>query len=109
MGFTQTLTAEMFFGRNIPSGGQVSDVDWADFVAKEVTPRFPAGFTVLEAAGQWRGDNGETVQEPSKVIVLVLSDADKDAPLIAAVRDAYVKRFQQEAVLVVERPACAGF
>lgn len=32
----------------------VSDEDWRAFLAAEVTPRFPDGLTVIDAAGQWR-------------------------------------------------------
>jgi Protein of unknown function (DUF3574) len=44
----------LYFGLSIPGGGTVSDADWRDFLAHEVTPRFPDGLTVNEARGQWR-------------------------------------------------------
>src|SRR5262245_20410541 len=40
---------ELYFGRSIPGGGQVSDNEWEKFLADVVTPRFPDGFTILNA------------------------------------------------------------
>ena len=54
-GFTES---RLYFGRSIegqPEPDAVTEADWADFVAAEVTPRFPNGFTVLDGAGHWRG------------------------------------------------------
>jgi hypothetical protein len=48
------LQAELLFGRNIEGRANVSDAQWTDFLGREVTPRFPDGLTVFEAAGQWR-------------------------------------------------------
>src|SRR5688572_33419624 len=39
---------ELFLGQNIGTTGRVSDEDWRRFLADEVTPRYPDGFTVLE-------------------------------------------------------------
>ena len=42
---------QLFFGRSTIEGGEVSDEAWAAFLADTVTPRFPDGLTVLDAAG----------------------------------------------------------
>ena len=53
----------------------VSEADWNRFLDEEVTPRFPDGLTVMSASGQWRDtERGNVVQEPSKVLVVVLGD-----------------------------------
>lgn len=46
---------ELYFGRNIPTGGIVSESDWQKFVDEAVTPRFPGGMTVLDADGHGVG------------------------------------------------------
>src|SRR5690242_10421816 len=63
------IRTELYFGRNIPTGGTVSESDWQKFVDEVVTPRFPDGLTVLDADGQWRGKDGSIAREESKVIV----------------------------------------
>jgi hypothetical protein len=102
-------TAELIFGRNIPSGGGVSDKDWQRFVDTEITPRFPEGLTVTSAYGQWRGADGAITREPSMRLFLVLSGAPDEEERLAAIRDAYKARFRQESVLLLEGTACAGF
>jgi len=100
--------AELFFGRDIAGGGVVSDADWQCFLDQEVTPRFPDGLTVEEASGQWKGADG-IVREKSKRLTIVLVGAAGEEAKLSAVRDAYKRRFQQDAVLLVERQACAAF
>ena len=73
------IRTELYFGRNIPSGGTVSDADWQKFVDEVVTPRFPDGLTVLDADGQWRGKDGSIAREESKVIVLLYPRKDRKA------------------------------
>ena len=108
-GLKSASTVELVFGRNVGEVLGVTDADWTAFVTREVTPRFPDGLTVLDAAGQWRGASGAIVAEPSKVLLLVLSGAPGEAEKVEAIRAAYKARFRQEAVLLIERSACVGF
>jgi len=108
-GLTSATTAELVFGRNIGGALGVSEADWKTFLDQEVTPRFPDGLTVLDAAGQWRGVSGAIVAEPAKVLLLVLGGAPGEAEKIEAIRAAYKARFRQESVLLIQRPACVGF
>ncbi|MBI3148628.1 MAG: DUF3574 domain-containing protein [Betaproteobacteria bacterium] len=99
---------EVFFGTDKP-GGKVSTEDWADFLGKSVTPRFPQGLTVWPASGQWRDEQGKIVREESYVLTLVHSgDTTTEAAVKALTRD-YRQRFQQEAVLRVRSSACVSF
>jgi hypothetical protein len=104
------LVAEMVFGRNIGDSLGVSEADWNRFLDEEVTPRFPDGLTVMSASGQWRDtERGNVVQEPSKVLVVVLGDEALDKPRVAEIATAYKQRFKQQSVLTMLRPACVSF
>jgi hypothetical protein len=104
------MVAELVFGRNIGDSLGVSEADWNRFLEEEVTPRFPDGLTVMSASGQWRDtERGTVVQEPSKVLVLVLGDEAKDKPRVAEIASAYKQRFKQQSVLTMLRPACVSF
>ena len=104
------MVAELVFGRNIGDSLGVSEADWNRFLDEEVTPRFPDGLTVISANGQWRDtERGNVVQEPSKVLVLVLGDEAKDKPRVAEIAMAYKQRFKQQSVLTMLRPACVSF
>lgn len=98
------IRTELYFGFGKPDGSEVTAEEWAKFLADEVTPRFPSGFTVLDALGQYRGDNGVIVKEKSRVLVLLHPKKDRkvnDAK-IEEIRAAYKKAFQQESVMRVD-------
>jgi hypothetical protein len=103
------VRTELFFGRLRPDGTVVSDAEWRAFVVDHVTPRFPDGFTVLDALGQYRGRSGEIVSEPSKILVIFHPADGRSHAAIEELREAYRRRFRQESVLRVTSPARAGF
>ena len=108
-GLEPVQTARLIFGRDIGTTVGVTRSAWRTFLAREVTPRFPGGFTVQDAAGQWRGKDGRLVREPSKLLLIVLSGASGETDKLAAIRSAYKTRFHQDAVLLIEDSACAAF
>ena len=108
-GLRAVHTARLIFGRDIDQTVGVSEADWRGFVDQEVTPRFPDGFTVQDAIGQWRGADGRLVREPSEVLMIVLSGAPGENDRLSAIRSAYRRRFHQDSVLLIEEGACAGF
>jgi hypothetical protein len=104
------LAAELLFGRRTAGGGMVSEAAWARFLAREITPRFPDGLTVLDAAGQWREPaRGRIVREPSKVVLIVFRDHPQKQEHLDTIADAYKRRFKQRSVGIVIKPACASF
>src|ERR1051325_3586741 len=66
VGLHKAYTAELFFGRNIGDSFGVDDAAWQDFLAREVTPRFPDGLSVFDVYRQYRGQGGAFVREPTK-------------------------------------------
>ena len=108
-GLEPKTTVDLYFGRNIGASLGVSDADWAKFIDDEITPRFPNGLSVSDVVGQWKGEDGVVVREPSKGVLIVLSGEDGEYARLDAIRDAYRKRFRQESVMLVQRQACVGF
>lgn len=99
------LVADLLFGRN-----GVSEARWARFLAIEVTPRFPDGFTVLDGRGQWRAPNSEKIaRERSKVVMIAMPPHPDNNARLQAVIDAYKTRFKQQSVGLIVRPACVAF
>jgi hypothetical protein len=96
-----SISDRLYFGRSIPQGGTVSPADWTAFLRDVVTPRFPAGLTSWQAAGQWRDESGAIVREESFVLELIHpADARADTAILEIIAD-YRRRFQQESVLRV--------
>jgi len=98
------IRTELYFGRNKPTGGTVSDADWQTFVDDFVTPRFPDGLTILDADGQWKGKDGSIAREKSKVIVLLYPRKLRKAmnTKVEEIRSEYKRRFAQEAVMRID-------
>jgi len=103
------LRSELYFGRLKPDGSVVTDAEWRSFVVEHVTPRFPDGFTVLDAVGQYRTRAGELKTEPTKIFVVIHPPEARARSSIQELRDIYRRLFQQESVLLVESPAHAAF
>jgi hypothetical protein len=103
------VSDRLFFGRNIPAGGTVSDSAWTAFLAEVVTPRFPNGLTILRSEGHWLDPRGTMVRESGMVLEIAhRADAESDS-LIALVAEDYCKRFGQDAVLRITTPARVRF
>jgi hypothetical protein len=110
-GLEPAAVAEAAFGRNAAGTEVVSDAAWQAFLDEVVTPAFPDGLTVLDAAGQWRGRDGRIERERSKLLLVVLPGGSaaqanmRLAPVIAA----YRARFGQESVMLTTRAGCVRF
>ena len=101
------IADRLYFGRNVPGGGTVSEADWAAFLHDVVTPRFPDGMTVWRGQGQWR-DAGGAVQAEDVIVVEILHPADPRADAaLEEIAGEYKRRFRQESVLRVRAPAQA--
>lgn len=104
----RTHTA-LFLGTAIGEQGQVvSEADWQRFVADEVAARFPDGFSLVDATGQYRSPvTGNVVSEKTRILTLVHADEPVIHRSIDAIAAAYKARFRQESVLRVDQ--CAAF
>jgi hypothetical protein len=103
------LEIDLYFGRDKQGGGEVSEAEWAQFVAEIVTPRFPDGLSVLNVEGQAREPSGgRIVRERTKLLVVVVFDAPAHRAKVGEIVAAYNARFGQHGVFRAERPVCAG-
>ncbi|MEO5859284.1 MAG: DUF3574 domain-containing protein [Pyrinomonadaceae bacterium] len=100
----KSIRTELYFGRNISSGGTINESEWQKFVDEVVTPRFPEGLTVMDADGQWRGKDGAIVHEKSKMIILLYPRNQRKTMnvRIEQIRAEYKRRFDQEAVMRID-------
>jgi hypothetical protein len=107
-GMKSAATAELFFGRNVGWTGQVSDADWRAFLDAEVTPRFPGGLSVGDVYGRQRGPAGAFARQNTKALFIVLAGRPDEQQRLNLIREAYKRRFHQQAVLLVEQSACVS-
>jgi hypothetical protein len=102
--------AKLLFGRGAYGRRLVTDSGWRDFLAREVTPRFPDGLTTFDAAGQWRDPPSGTIsREASKVVMIAFRGDPTAHERLNAIAEAYKRRFSQKSVGIVISSACVSF
>jgi hypothetical protein len=102
------VAVDLYFGRDKPAGGEVTDAEWGAFVTDVVTSRFPDGLSVFDSSGQYREPTGRIVRERSKRLVVIVFDAPAHKAKVIEIVDAYKQRFGQYSVFRVEQPVCAA-
>lgn len=99
------VVADLLFGRS-----RVSEARWGRFLAAEVTPRFPDGFTVFDARGQWRDPgSGRISRERSKILTIAMPPGPENDGRIKDIIERYKIQFRQQSVGLIVRPACVAF
>ena len=97
----ESVETTPYFGLDLPGGEVVSHEDWKGFLADVVTPRFPDGFTVIDAYGQWRDPSvadAPVVREATKVLVIVHPATVETSAAVAEIKSLYKARFDQKSV-----------
>lgn len=92
------------------SAQRITEAGWIDFLDKEVTPRFPAGLSVIDCYGQWLGKNMSTpARLRSKILVIVYPDTSDNRVKIESIRTSWKQRTGDQSVLSVSQPAEVSF
>lgn len=100
---------ELFFGLRKPNGTEVDSAEFQRFLDREVTPRFPDGFTLVSGYGQFKSASGAILKERSKQLILLYPVAATSDRQIEQIRKAYTTAFQQQSVLRADELSCASF
>lgn len=88
----------------------ISEAQWRAFLDREVTPRFPAGLTVVDAYGQWQGKNEPAPERlRSKILIIDYPDTRENRDKIEAIRAAWKQMTGDQSVMRVTVPADVSF
>jgi hypothetical protein len=102
------VRTELYFGLS-EEGHGISQAQWQSFLDRQVTPRFPDGLSVVDVAGQWKGESGQITREPSKLLILLHPPDGAIDKQIDELRAIYRRQFHQESVLRTDEPASVEF
>jgi hypothetical protein len=106
------VDTKLYFGlgqADHPERG-ISETQWRDFLDAEVTPRFPAGLSVVDIYGQWQGKSQAAPSRlRSKLLIIDYPDSQENRDKIEAIRAAWKQRTGQHSVLRVTQPADVSF
>ena len=106
---TAMQQTQLWFGLSQPDGQLLSAQQWQSFVDQVITPAFPQGLSVMEAKGQWLGNNGVRVSENSRGVLLIYPPSTEKSQAINQIRTRYRQLFAQESVMRVDQPVCVAF
>ncbi len=106
------VDTRLYFGlgpADAPDQG-VSEAAWRDFLDREVTPRFPAGLSVIDVYGQWQGkDETKPERIRSKLLIIDYPATAANAARIEAIRAAWKQKTGDQSVMKVTEPADVSF
>jgi hypothetical protein len=88
----------------------VSEADWRSFLDREVTPRFPDGFSVLDVYGQWQGKNEAAPKRlRTRMLIVDYPDTAENRAKVDAIRAAWKQKTGDQSVMRVTEPADVSF
>jgi hypothetical protein len=111
------VDTKLYFGlgpANAPQKG-ISEAKWRAFLDQEVTPRFPAGLSVIDVYGQWLSKSAQTTPNPhperirSKLLIIDYPATPGNEAKIEAIRVAWKRLTGDQSVLKVTQPADVSF
>jgi Protein of unknown function (DUF3574) len=106
------VDTKLYFGLG-PADAQekgVSEAAWRSFLDSEVTPRFPAGLSVVDVYGQWQGKNEKEPERiRSKMLVIDYPGTAENEGRVEAIRAAWKRQTGDQSVLKVTQPADVSF
>jgi hypothetical protein len=106
------VDTRLYFGlgpADAPDKG-VPEAAWRDFLDKEVTPRFPAGLSVIEVYGQWQGKQENAPERiRTKLLIIDYPATVENAAKIEAIRMAWKQKTGDQSVMKVTEPADVSF
>jgi|TARA_B100000614_G_scaffold254189_3_gene269201 hypothetical protein len=103
----EAVETNLYFGLALEAGGEVSELEWSAFLMEEVTPRFPDGFTVVDAYGQWRDPSladAPVIREKTKLLIVVHPGTAETDEAITEIKSLYKSRFDQKSVFHTDAP-----
>ncbi len=109
-GLSAGSAIDLYFGRGVPGGREVTDAQWREFVDQVLIREFPDGSTTFDASGTWFSTRqSRTISERSAMVSVIVPDARQAAPKVERVIADYKRRFAQDSVLRAERAVCFAF
>ena len=102
------MRTELVFGTQRSQMPPVSRAAWRRFIAREVSPRFPDGFTVIDAEGGWHSQRG-LIRETAHILIVWHDATPRQNDQFEALRTIYKQRFHQQSVLRIDGSDCMSF
>ncbi|MBK1896034.1 DUF3574 domain-containing protein [Chryseobacterium paridis] len=94
---------DLYFGTNIPTGGNVTPQQWKAFTDDVITHYFPEGYTESDAVGKWMDTQTKlTISENTKVVTFLGKPTKERNAMLDSITQRYIRKFHQQSVLRVD-------
>ncbi len=105
------VETRLYFGLGrITEPAETREAQWRTFLDREVTPRFPAGLSVVDVYGQWQGTGEKTPEHlRSKMLIVDYAPTPENAARIEAIRAAWKQQTGDKSVLKITEPVEVSF
>ena len=101
------VESTLYFGLKSADGSGVSEQEWTRFLAEVITPRFPAGLTVVQVYGQagaQRAKPDDVLAETTKMLIIVHPNTAEAAKALGEIKAEYKTRFDNLGVFHTDAP-----
>ncbi len=106
-GETSMTVARLYMGGQLPGGAYIGEFEWQQFLATAVVPRFPDGVRSSDVAFEYNSKAGAgAVQDNTKLLVIIAPSGDDTENKLDAVVTAFSKRFNSQAVTLIQTNDC---
>lgn len=94
---------DLYFGTNIPTGGNVTQRQWKEFCDGVITHYFPEGYTEVDAVGKWMDtQTKQTISENTKVVTFLGKPTKERNASLDSITQKYIRQFHQQSVLRID-------
>ena len=105
------VETRLYFGLGrVTDPADAREIQWQAFLDREVTPRFPAGLSVVDVYGQWQGVADQRPQHlRSKMLIIDYAPTPENMARIEAIRAAWKQETGDRSVLKITGPVDVSF
>jgi hypothetical protein len=104
------IETSLYFGQSKPDGSMITEKEWNSFKENYISIVFKEGSSVFNATGNWMDTTTKRLMtEPTYVVTYYYKKSPAVSKQIDSLKYRYMKLFQQQSVLRVDKKAKAVF
>jgi hypothetical protein len=107
---SRMVQTDLYFGQTRPDGSAITETEWQSFRDNQIAKVFNKGCTVIKASGNWLDPvTNKLITEPSYLVINHHKRSSQISQQIDSLAYWYIKMFQQQSVLRVDKKAKVTF
>ncbi|MGN6617678.1 MAG: DUF3574 domain-containing protein [Ilyomonas sp.] len=100
----------LYFGQSKPDGSIINEKEWNQFKEDYILTTFLEGSSIIRVDGSWKDTvTHKVITEPVYMVIYYYRSTPLMSKRIDSLRNQYIKRFQQQSVLRVDKRVKASF